>query len=138
GLGAKGAQILSQVPDFSAAARQTERQRMMKMRNDAFKAVQKEGIVLPPHELGEGSDIIASIGGKAALSQAASQRNAPAWQRMVREELGFSKEALPISRRDLTNLRDELAEPYRELDVIHKESKKQLEERLSALSKISD
>lgn len=138
GLGAKGAQILSQVPDFSAAARQTERQRMMKMRNDAFKAVQKEGIVLPPHELGEGSDIIASIGGKAALSQDSSIRQAPAWQRMVREDLGLSKEALPISRNDLKNLREDLAAPYKELDVIHKESKKQLEERLSALSKISD
>ncbi len=133
-VGAKLSADLAKVP----LRKLTQEKQMMAMRDDTFKSLRKEGVVIPPHEIGEGSDVLSSIGGKAALSQQASRKNAPAWQKLAREEIGLSKEPLPISRQDLTDLRSEYAKPYQELQTIHEEAKTQLEQRLAELAKMPD
>lgn len=124
---------------FSVASlRENAREPLFQMEDETLRALRKEGVVIPPHEIGMGSDTLASFGGKAALQQEASKRNQFVWQKLARDEIGLGKEALPIRQSELRAKREELGAPYREIQTIHNEAKKQLDERLAALAKEAD
>ncbi len=106
--------------------------------DETLQALRKEGAVIPPHEIGKGSDLLSSIGGKTALSQEASKRNQFVWQKLAREDVGLSKEPLPIRLSDLEARRTELAAPYREIQKFQTEAAQDLESKLATLSKQSD
>ncbi len=107
-------------------------------RNKVFEELRKEGVVVPPHELDRGIDAVSSVGGKAALQQQAAKQNQFVWQKLAREEIGLSKEALPISIGDLENVRAQYGEPYREIQTISTEAKQQIKDRLEVIAKESD
>lgn len=123
---------------LSRAGSKTADEALNAMRDQTFRDVREFGIVVPPSELGRGSDLVSSVAGKAATTQEAAKRNQFGWQKAVREDLGLGKEALPISKAQLKTIREEAAAPYREIETIHTEAKKQLEERLTAIAKNSD
>lgn len=108
------------------------------MENETLQSLRKEGVVIPPHEIGAGSDTLASIGGKAALQQEASKRNQFVWQKLVREDIGLSKESLPIRPSELVARREQLGAPYREIQKFQSEAADELDSRLAAIAKESD
>lgn len=108
------------------------------VRDESFRNVREFGIVVPPSELGKGSNTVASIAGKAPTTQQAAKQNQFGWQKAVREDLGLGRDALPIRESELLALRDQAAVPYREIQTIQSEAKQQLEEHLTALSREAD
>lgn len=121
-LGAQAAKILSKVPA------RTEGELMYAARDSALKSLRNEGVVVPPHEIARGSDMLSSIAGKSALSQEAAKRNQFVWQRLAREQVGLSKKALPISVSELNVVRDAAGEPYRQIQKISEDAQNQLDE----------
>jgi len=113
---------------FSVAKELSEERKLYALRDKAFKDLQPEGVKIPPHEVGQGSDVLSSVGGKAALSQQAAKENQYAWQKLTREEIGLSKEALPIKPEELKALRDQYAEPYQKIQEISEAAKKRVAE----------
>jgi hypothetical protein len=98
-----------------------------KQRTASFRALRGEGVVLPPSDMVErGSDMMGSIGGKAAMQQQASLKNAPTWNRLAREEIGL-KGALPITDKTLDAVRSTAYEPYDTIQRISREAKTKLE-----------
>lgn len=137
GASAAGAPIARALSVSVPAARSAD-DALNAMRDQSFRDVRKWGIVVPPSELGRGSDTIASVGGKAATQQQAAKRNQFGWQRAAREDIGLSGEALPISRKELLSIREEAGAPYREIQTIQREAEVQLQDRLRELAKESD
>lgn len=136
GTAAAGAPIAKA---FSVASlREGARPPLFDMEEETLRALRKEGVVIPPHEIGRGSDTLASFGGKAALQQEASKRNQFVWQRLARDEIGLGKEALPIRRSELLEKREQLGAPYREIQTIQREAQAQLDDRLRAIANNSD
>lgn len=123
---------------MSRVAEKTSEQALNEMRDQSFRDVREFGIVVPPSEMGKGSDTISSMAGKAATTQVAAKRNQFGWQKAVREELGLGREALPISKSELKAIREESSAPYQKLQSVQAEAKTQLEEQLASISKSSD
>lgn len=96
-------------------------------RNAALKALRGEGVKVPPHELGKGSDMISSVSGKAALQQAAAKDNQFAWNRLAREEFGQSG-ALPVLPEQYAQIRKDSYEPYEKLKSISEKASLDLED----------
>jgi hypothetical protein len=129
-LGAPASKIFSKVVSARAPLYDLEMETAREMR--------KRGFVIPPHEIGEGSDTLSSIGGKYALQQEAAKRNQFPTQVMARETLGLSKEAVPIRISELKALRDSLAAPYRDIQAIQKSARDQLDQLMAKLNSSSD
>lgn len=138
-VGAPFAKAFSVENEVSAARRQFQ------MQHESFLDLRKEGIKVPPHQVGEGSDFISSLGGKAALSQQAAQDNAPIFQKLAREEIGLTKDAVPIASRDANGklnvdqafreVRQKYYEPYEKLQAMSSEAKERLGAMDSAAAK---
>lgn len=132
-VGAPAARALS-----SRSVVQTPDDALNALRDQTFRDVRKWGVVVPPSELGKGSDMLASAAGKAATQQQAAKMNQFAWQKAAREDIGLSPQGVPIRPSELKDLRTELGAPYREIQTIQREAKQHLDERLRALAKESD
>lgn len=134
--GGAGGAALGRV--MSRVAAKTSDQALNELRDQSFRDVRKWGIVVPPSEMGKGSDTVASIAGKAATTQEAAKRNQFGWQMAAREELGLGAEALPIRKSELEAIRDAEGAPYRKIQDIREGAVAELEQRLAALSKEAD
>lgn len=131
-LGAPAARVLSK------ATPATGRDAIYDVEMETLRDLRKEGVVIPPHEIGAGSDFVSSIGGKAALQQEAAKRNQFVWQKLAREEIGLSKESLPIRKSELESIRRDSGAPYREIQTIQREAKQHLQSRLAEIAKEAD
>lgn len=129
-IGAPAAKVLS--VDISKSRRPA----LYGMEDEILRDLKKEGVVVPPHEVVGGFDTLSSFGGKAALHQDAAKRNQFVWQKLAREDIGLSKESLPIRPSELLAKREQLGAPYREIQTIQKEAQAQLEDRLSTAAKM--
>lgn len=102
-------------------------------RNEVFRKLRREGVVVPPHELNRGSDLLSSVGGKAALQQTAAKKNQDVWQRLAAEELGIIKPGktrgggIPIYDETLEGVRAKAAAPYERIKEISATAKTRLE-----------
>lgn len=101
--------------------------------NDTLRKIRKEGAVIAPHTVGRGSDLVSSIGGKAAMTQQAAKKNQPVWNRMAREDIGLTG-ALPIYDETLENVRKQAAAPYEEIKRISDEAGTKLAELRKGIS----
>ncbi len=121
---------------LSKAAEIDPKRAIMSLRDAAFKAVRDEGVKLPPHMTGSGTDALSSMAGPVALEREAADNNLLAWQKMAREDIGLSKEPLPLQPRDIETkargdfqtVRDKAAEPYAAIQKIQKDAQEQLDE----------
>lgn len=118
--------------------REGAREPLYDMEMEVLRDLRKEGITIPPHEIEKGLGPVSGIAGKLDLQQDSAKRNQFGWQRLAREEIGLSKEAAPIRREELFQLREKLGAPYREIQRIQAEAKKQLDDRLKILANSSD
>lgn len=130
-LGAGASRFIAAVPQL---AKPSAEEALMANRNKAFYALRGEGVVLPPSEMGRGSDTLSSIAGKAATGQQASQMNQQAWNRLAREEVGMAG-ALPITVKsepgkisDLDRIRQSAYEPYETIKEISQNAQIKLAE----------
>lgn len=99
---------------------------LMAERNRSFRELRGEGVVVPPHEIGKGSDVLSGIGGKAALQQQAAKENQYAWNRLTREEFGLGG-ARPIMKQDFDTVRVAAYEPYETIKKISEDANKLLD-----------
>ncbi len=120
-LGAGAQKVLGS----TTRAQPNAEQAMNAVRDSRFRDLQPQGVVVPPMELGVGSEMASSIAGKAALGQQSSKMNQSAWQRMAREDLGLDG-ALPFHEGDVVSgvqstfdkVRQKAYVPYEELAAI--------------------
>lgn len=113
----------------------SDAQKLNLVRDSRFRDLRPEGVNVTPHEMGVGSDIVSSTGGKAATQQAVSDSNVKVWQRMAREDLGMSAEALPFKEGDVVSgvksdfdkVREKAYQPYEELAAISPKTEKDLD-----------
>jgi hypothetical protein len=117
-------------------------------RNDAFRALRGEGFVVNPMELRRGGDLIPRLAGASeGLGSEAIQRNQFNIQKLARQDLGLSKEAVGfrptrIDKRTGKVIRGEIDEviykaeqSYRDLRGIADTAKKELDDFNSGKSK---
>jgi hypothetical protein len=118
-------------------AKKTEQEMLNAGRDSTLRALRREGFVVAPHTVERGSDVISSIGGKAAIQQTAAKKNQVVWQRMAAEDLGIvdprtgKGAAIPIYDETLENVRMRAAEPYERIKGMQKTA----ETRLKGLRK---
>lgn len=92
-------------------------QQAQNVTNDAtLKAAQERGYVVPPSSVNPTSvgNTIETLAGKSAMKQQAELKNQQTTNALVREELKVP-ENTPITEGLLTKLRDQSAEPYRQV-----------------------
>lgn len=95
-VGAKAGQAISGI-------KLTPHESLYRFRNDSFRGLIDEGVVVNPVELKKGNPILVMVaGGPNAIAAETIQKNQYVWQKLAREELGLSKEALPF-RPDVRN-----------------------------------
>lgn len=99
------------------------------VRDKTLRDASKEGYVVPPSSADGGfiSKRLESVGGKAAIGQEAAVRNQKITNEIARKELGLPKMSA-ISEESLSNLRDKLAAPYREIAKIDTEAAQALKD----------
>lgn len=111
-------------------------------RNDSFRALRGEGVVVNPQLLSRGGKILPTIAGESTLNAATSRHNQPIYNALVREELGLSKKPLPLRPRqnpdpsmgkklipgELDEVIKEASEPYVKIREISEGIEKQIED----------
>jgi hypothetical protein len=122
----------------------TPNESLYRFRNDSFRALIDEGVVVNPVELKRGNPILVMVaGGPNAIAAEAIQKNQYVWQKLAREELGLSKEALPFrpdvrnkitgaiekgGEGELKQVIKRAAKPYEEIRAISEDAIKGLED----------
>ena len=125
------------------ATKLTEAEVLNAGRDKTLRALRREGFVVAPHTVERGSDMISSIGGKAAMQQTAAKKNQAVWQRMAAEDLGLVDPktgrgiAVPIYDETLENVRQRAAAPYERIKEMQKTAKARLDSLRSDLQKLS-
>jgi hypothetical protein len=128
------AATMATVPALSAAAN-AARQSSLKakslnsMRDQTLADAREEGYVVPPSHSGGNwfTRRLESIAGKTAIGQEATVRNQQVTNKIARREVGLPDDQ-PISVSSLEARRRVLAEPYREVAAINKQTGKVLED----------
>lgn len=97
-----------------------------------FKALQPEGIKLPPFMLQKGGNTGQSLAGKAAMAQQANVENIPQFHRLAKQEIGLSgyepvKPGTPEGDKVIQGLLDVQYKPYEEMRSIVDSAKKSME-----------
>lgn len=88
-------------------------------RDAAVMAAREAGYVLPPTEVKPGiiNSALEGLSGKIKTSQAASAKNQPVTNALVKQDLGLP-EAAPITKEALGNLRQQAGQVYNELKQV--------------------
>ena len=119
----------------------TPRDALLEYRYNSFRDLRKDGVVVNPELLGkEGTGIITTTAGSAALDTVVSQKNQLVWQALAREEIGMNRKSLPF-RPEVRNeigalvrpseLADEVtkaSKPYRDVRAISEKANKEIED----------
>lgn len=126
GMGAAGGGLGAKLAGPGKVAPLTEAEALMAGRNNSYRDVRKYNIVVPPSDLGKGSDLVSSMAGGAAERYAAIAKNQPGWQQMTREDLGLSGRG-PLLPETYAALREAAQAPYQELGHISANANAQLE-----------
>lgn len=104
-----------------------------------LKDLQGEGFVVPPHKIDGGKAIPTALAGAEVVERAAAAKNQFAVQRLAREDIGLSKEAVPIRVSELEARRAALAAPYEEIKAFQEPAADELKKKLSDIAaKYSD
>jgi hypothetical protein len=85
-----------------AGKKMTPYDALFEYRNNAFRALRDEGVVINPALMNRGNRAITMLAGDTATNVAASRQNQSIWQKLSREELGLNKSPAPF-RRDVVN-----------------------------------
>lgn len=96
-----------------------------------LKDLQKEGVLVPPHKVDSGLVVPTALVGAEAMDAAVAKKNRFVWQRLAREDVGLSKEALPITVADLEKRRLVLAKPYEEITAFQTKAAQELKDRMT-------
>lgn len=124
-LGAQMSKVLAR-PTF-----QGMRDPIDALETQTLKDLQKEGVFVPPHKVDGGFAVPTALVGAEALDTAVAKKNRFAWQKLAREDVGLSKEALPIRVEELEARRAALAKPYEEIQAFQSKAAKELKERMT-------
>lgn len=129
-MGAPAAAIMSTARILTAA------EKLYADRDAAIAAVRPDGVVVPPHLIDKGSDVLTSAAGPAAVEREASKQNIFTFQKMAREDLpSLAPDALPIRIGTKTNpapdtlngIRQSAAEPYQTVQQISEDAQQKLQ-----------
>jgi hypothetical protein len=83
-------------------------------RDAAFRALQPYGVKIAPHNIGRGSDSVSSAIGGAALDGEVSIANQPAYQKILRTQLGMAPTEKPIMTADFNAALQAAYKPFKE------------------------
>jgi hypothetical protein len=112
-------------------------------RDAVLRRLRPEKVVVPPHEIDRGSDMISTWGGLTPLQKEAIKKNQPIWNRMAREELGYTgSHPLLDEKGSAENFfkaaRKESYEPYETLQAVVKDAKAKVADIEANKFRISD
>lgn len=128
-IGAQVAKALAR-PKFQGARDQIDA-----LETQTLRDLQKEGVLVPPHKASDGFAVATSLAGSGELDAAVSRKNRFVWQKLAREDVGLSKDALPITVKELESRRAVLAKPYEEITDFQTKAADELKDRLDDISK---
>lgn len=133
---AAGSLIGAQVSKaLSRPAFQGKRDAIFNLENKTLRDLQGEGVLVPPHKIDGGKVVPTFLAGADVMDAAVAKRNQFAWQKLAREDIGLSKEALPISVAELDARRAQLAAPYQEIKTFQEQAADSLKTRLDDIAK---
>lgn len=136
-MGGGGGMLGAKLAGKPRLAPLTPEEALMAGRDKAYRDVRPYKIVVPPSDVGKGSDTLGSMGGAAATRYAAIVKNQPGYQQMTREDLGLSG-AGPITGAEYKALRDAAAEPYQKIAQISEAAQARLDQIEAAGPKAID
>jgi hypothetical protein len=116
----------------------TPQDALMEYRNNAFRALRKDGVVVNPQELSRQTGGLATIAGETPINVAASKRNQYVWQKLTRQELGIDNKPLPLRRTtidgqgrvvkgDLDLVIERASKPYEQVRSLSQQAAQELE-----------
>jgi hypothetical protein len=116
----------------------TPQDALMEYRNNAFRALRKEGVVANPQELSRMTGGLATIAGETPINVAMSKKNQYVWQRLTRQELGIDNKPLPMRRTtidgqgrvikgDLDLVIERASKPYEQVRSLSQQAAQELE-----------
>lgn len=111
---------------------------LMEYRNNTFRVLRREGVVVNPQELTRTTGGLGSIAGSSQLNAAASRKNQAVWQRLARDELGIDKQPRPFRRTtidgrgnvvkgDIDLAIQRASRPYDEIRKISEQARRELD-----------
>jgi len=111
---------------------------LLQYRNDTFRALRKDGVVVNPQELQRRVGGLATIAGEVPLNAASSMRNQYVWQKLTRQELGIDNKPLPLRRTtidaqgrvvkgDLDLVIERASKPYEQVRNLSQQAAQELE-----------
>jgi hypothetical protein len=116
----------------------TPQDALMEYRNNAFRAVRNEGVVVNPQELSRNTLGLSTIAGEQPMNIAASKHNQYVWQKMARQELGIDNKPLPFRQTvkdkngkiipgDIDKAIARFSKPYAQVRKVSESAAKELE-----------
>jgi len=101
----------------------------VQQRNEVLARGRDAGFVVPPSQANPNAvnKLLGGYAGQAATEQAAALKNQPVANAIVRKEFGIAPDA-PINLQALETVRNNAAQPYREIAAIHPIAEKALED----------
>lgn len=126
-FGGVGGAVASQLGGAKQLAQLSPEEALLIGRTRAYRDLRPFKIVVPPSDLGKGSDMIGGIGGAAPTRYTAIAMNQPGWQAATRQDLPGLPGVGPIFPEQYQAYRKTLAAPYQKIAAISERAQAQLE-----------
>lgn len=136
--GGAAQKIQSLSPDIQAVLKAAGQTDPEAVRRATLTAMQQRGAVITPSEVNDSgiNSVLEGIAGPSKISALAKKANAPVIDEIARSEAGLAPKQ-PISEQALSDARDALSKPYRDVAALSPQASKDLEswQQLNADSK---